>query len=254
MTRIRTAADATPREIVAATILRAYYDGRRDQAMMHGDSLPHRARPHGLDKPPDADAIVRLLWEEDDDATQMLRQRALNIADAVCRTEAPTSANARRCVCGGFECHCASTSDREREQAIIARFIGPRPEDIAASDSNDNTGGWECPSCARDKFSGHSHGCALIRVLRISPVDLFAERDAKIAALTELVRRIVDHLGSTDRAVERDQSRWKASGYESSSLTCVGCERPVPIIATGNWPKCKHADCPLVTILAEAKS
>jgi hypothetical protein len=75
---MRTAADATAREVVAAALLRAYYDGRRDAA------LSRLGRPpRGLDNPPDDEAIVQLLWERADAEMDEMRRRAMEVADAV---------------------------------------------------------------------------------------------------------------------------------------------------------------------------
>jgi len=77
-TKTRTAADATTREVVAASLLRAYYDGRRDAA------LSRLGRPpQGLDDPPDDEDLVRLLWERDDAEMEEMRRRATEVADAV---------------------------------------------------------------------------------------------------------------------------------------------------------------------------
>lgn len=71
----------TPRDLVQATLLRAYYDGRHDQARAR---MGH-PEPTGLDNPPDDAMVERLLHDpEDEDAhTLKLRARALTIAESV---------------------------------------------------------------------------------------------------------------------------------------------------------------------------
>jgi hypothetical protein len=75
---MKTAAEATKREVIAAAILRAYYDGRRDAG------LSRLGRPpRGLDDPPDDEDIVRLLWEKDDSEMEEMRKRALAVAGTI---------------------------------------------------------------------------------------------------------------------------------------------------------------------------
>ncbi|MBP9863667.1 MAG: hypothetical protein KBD62_37320 [Kofleriaceae bacterium] len=71
--------DPTRQELIAASFLRAYYDGKHDAAR----SRMGIDDPVGLDNLPDDTDVDRVLFEEDDDATNELRHRAMVLADSL---------------------------------------------------------------------------------------------------------------------------------------------------------------------------
>ena len=78
---MKTADDATIQEVLAATILSAYYDGRIDSALHRVGKLTN-----GLVNPPDDDRLVKLLWGEPGEPLSGYEQKMLARAMVIAKS------------------------------------------------------------------------------------------------------------------------------------------------------------------------